>query len=151
MAGIDCDLTTDICKVRVKIGDAIQPYLYTDGTIQAFLDQNNDNIMDAAIELLIYCLTVASGRGKETVGDVEVDWPSIYRQKSELLDKLQNNPSFGAPVALHQFGGVSVSQKNKVYGSPDNVKPAIKSGEFTDTPEQGICGNPQSIYRTGCI
>jgi hypothetical protein len=150
MAGIDCNLIDDVCKVRVKIADASLPFLFSDETIQAFLDANNGNIMKASVELLIYCITVASGKSREEVGDVEVDWPTIFKQKSLLLEKIQTDPSFGAAVALPILGGTSASEKERVSSNADNVKPYVKTGEFTSSPEGDVCGDPESIYRMGC-
>lgn len=142
---ICCDITDPICQVRIKIADASHPTQFTDLTINQFLTKHSGDVQAASVELLVYCISVAAGRARERVDDVEVDWPSIYHQKKELLYNLQTNSAYGAKTALHILGGTRKSEMQRVCDDSDSNLLRVTVGEFSNLEEDLI--NYYANYR----
>ena len=142
---ICCDITDPICQVRIKIADAKAPTQFSDVVINQFLLKYSGDVLKASVELLAYCVSVAAGRARERVDDVEVDWPAIYHQKKELLQLLQADTAFGGNTALHMFGGTSKKEMQRVCDNSDSNLLSVTVGEFSKLEEDVI--NYYANYR----
>jgi hypothetical protein len=143
---ISLDLSDITNQVRVVIGDVETPYLLDDSVIDFLLSENNNNVNTVSLKSLQIIVASLAKKKDEEVGDVRVKWSQLYDHYRNLLDDLTKNPSMGASLSLHYFGGTTKSEIKRVTNSPETPKRPITSGYFTDIcPTQRDLNNPYNV------
>lgn len=128
---------TDIEKVRLLIGDVpTSPFyqLFTDEEIQAFLDMNGGNVMQAArLAAISASLQLAGWSTRERTGDIEV-WSSLSTQYLKALENLiKDTSSATLPNGLMPYAaGISWSDVCANNNTLDNVRPALTKIQVCD-------------------
>lgn len=128
---------TDIEKVRLLIGDVpTSPFyqLFTDDEIQAFLDMNGGNVMQAArLAAIAASLQLAGWTTRERTGDIEV-WSSLSTQYLKALENLIDDTNTSTlPNGLMPYAsGISWSDVCANNNNPDNVRPKLTKVKVCD-------------------
>ena len=128
---------TDVEKVRLLIGDVpTSPFyiLFSDEEIQAFLDMNGGNVMQAArLAAIAASMQLAGWTTRERTGDIEV-WSSLSTQYLKALENLiKDTSSATLPNGLMPYAaGISWSDVCANNNNPDNVRPAITKIQVCD-------------------
>ncbi|MNF74307.1 hypothetical protein D3C85_844290 [compost metagenome] len=149
---------TDVEKVRILIGDVEgSPFyqLFTDDEIQAFLDLNGGNVMQAArLAAIAASMQLAGYSSRERTGDIEV-WSNLSTAYLKALENLINDKnSTSIPSGLMPYAaGISWADICANNATPDNVRPALTEIRVCDT-----CGckctptasNPFDVCNCGC-
>lgn len=102
----DTTLSTDLSRVRFKIGDtvAIDP-LFTDEEIQALLD-DGESVLDVAIELLDSLVMRYARLVNMKSSDTQKDASKLHEQYQKQLDKLLSESQAGSSIAVGVIGGL---------------------------------------------
>lgn len=127
---MSCDINQPICQVRHKVGDAEEPYMLPDSVYQFTLDQNNTNILLAAIDIVRMFKADAAKLVRERVGEEEIFAQQAFENYCKLLDSLEQDlgkdlGSVGEKSGLFA-GGTSNSIMAKNDRNTDNRRPTIR-------------------------
>jgi len=145
---------TDIEKIRILIGDTEgSPFyqLFTDEEIQAFLDMNGGNVMQAArLAAIAASMQLAGWTTRERTGDIEI-WSSLSTQYLKALENLiKDTSSATLPNGLMPYAaGISWSDVRANDNNPDNVRPALTKIQVCDG--KGLFySDPFNLNNCGC-
>lgn len=111
------DPTTNLGKVRLRIADVGDlPYL-SDSVIQSTLDDNGDNVMNAAKTCAMYVLGMLAHKTHRKLAQLEVWGSEAFTAYKEFLMLAHTNPAFMdfSPVPYSQaaeFSPILDFQKN---------------------------------------
>lgn len=138
---------TPVMQVRILIGDVEgSPFyqLFTDEEIQFFLDQNGQNVQQAArMAAIAASFQLAGWSTRERTGDIEV-WSSLSTQYLKALQNLIDNPIANIPNGMMPWaGGISWSDICANNSNPDNVRSPlteIKTCDYDDRCGCSPCG-----------
>lgn len=135
------DLTTDLAKVRLYIGDTDSTdALMQDEEIQVFLDQY-DNLYRAAA----FCARTISAKfarkADTKIESVSVSYSQKAKQYSDLAARLDSqantsNDSTSGPSAT----GIKVSETENADKETDRLKPSFSRGQFNNPPDRTLGG-----------
>lgn len=127
---IDNDLSTPLLEVRFCIGDS-SAELISDATINALLAANDDNINKTCLAALKAIVADLAKMANEELGDSKIWATDLYKQYSDLLNKLLKDPAYlGVPIS-HNFGGVSKAEVDRVNNNSDSRGAGISQGDYT--------------------
>jgi hypothetical protein len=125
----ETDISTDLAKVRVRIGDTnTNDELLSDEVIDSFLDVRSDVVL-AAIDCcraIIAKLSRDVDRSNLGMSASRSQKVQHYRDLLAELQKQAAESSSGAP----RIGGISKTAKDDVDGDSDRVAPAFRRGQF---------------------
>lgn len=98
------DLSSDISKLRLRVGDWRDPVILPDEVYQDALDQNNDNLNRSAILCAQYILATLSFGTRSKFQYIESYDNQAFDQYRKFLLDTVNNPAFMTynPIA---YGG----------------------------------------------
>ena len=104
------DITTDVGKVRLKIGDTVlADYKFTDEEIEVFLSMESNNIdMAAALALESWAASYATNADSEKIGDYAYTQKVVDKMLA-LAGRLRSNVS-GTPA-------FAISEMDLTHGS----------------------------------
>lgn len=125
---------TDIELLRIYIGDASEPYIFSDEELQAFLDLNDNDIQKTADILRPYVgLRMASEFTREREGNVEIYGGDKAKNYLEYLKHFNDEQlsSAGKLLASHYIGGTSKTFNDAIDNNTDIVGPGIQVGMFS--------------------
>lgn len=149
---------TDVEKVRILIGDVEgSPFyqLFTDDEIQAFLDLNGGNVMQAArMAAIAASMQLAGYSSRERTGDIEV-WSNLSTAYLKALQNLIDSPSgYTLPNGLMPYAaGISWADICANNATEDNVRPALTQVKVCSTCNckcTPTADNPFDICSCGC-
>lgn len=143
---LDIDLSNPVNKVRAIIGDWDSLWV-SDGIIQHFLDENNNEIILAASDTLDIIISHAANFVREEVGDVEIYWRDLYEQLSDRKRDLQKDVLYKKTTALFSFGGTSKSEVRRVKSSSESTSLSLTNQEFEKLLKRMDCLPTDSAYR----
>ena len=123
---VDVDLSTPLGQVRAIIGDS-EGILIEDSVINYILSTNDDNVNQTAIECLRYIVADLAKLTHEKVDREEAWLNETYEHYKDLLDKLLTDPNYALYKPTILFGGVSKTEKERVYGDSDGVRNTFKN------------------------
>lgn len=138
------DYSTDLGKVRLNIGDDIEPYELADEIITIKLTEYSSYDSEWAIwyasldclQILISRASLNSSRKREREGSVEVEEyrNEVYKALKDRYDFLSANPpssgvgdNTSTPIII---GGVSKSETTRIENIEDNKRPSVSVGWF---------------------
>ena len=88
------DPSSDIGKVRLRIGDWRDPVYLQDNVIQAAITENNGNIVSSARVCAQYILAILTFSSHEKLAQLEVWGGEQFKNYLIFLKETVNNPSF---------------------------------------------------------
>lgn len=144
---------TDIEKIRLLIGDTpTSPFyqLFTNEELQAFLDMQGGNVIQAArMAAIAASMQLAGYNTRERTGDIEV-WNTVATQYLKALENLIDDTSgYTLPSGLMPYAaGISWQDVCDNNTNLDNVRPGLtkikvcdNSGRWIDDPfKTETCG-----------
>lgn len=134
--------TVPVDAVRLLVGDtdATDPFLQ-DAEIQVYLDQFNQNPLNASIRCCEAIIAKLARRPDEKVGQVSISYSQQAKAYRELRADLSRRLAMtsAAPYA----GGISRSDKEARESNTDRVKPAFTREEMRNREASPFLGgNP---------
>ena len=88
------DPTTNLGRVRLRIADTLDlPYL-SDSVIQATLDENNNNVVQAAKRCAMYVLGMLAHKTHKKLAQIEVYGAEAFASYKEFLMLAYTRPEF---------------------------------------------------------
>lgn len=91
------DPTTDIGKVRLKIGDNSSPFHFTDDEIQVFLTDKGSILLAAAAALRSWAAAYAANPSSESIGGYSYS-QNVSDRMEKLAEKYEAEAA-GVPAA----------------------------------------------------
>ncbi len=88
------DPTTDIGKVRLRVGDYTDTPIFPDSVYQSTLDDNNNNLPRSAKEIAQYILGVLSQKTHRKLVQLEVWGAEAFKSYKEFLLLTVKDPMF---------------------------------------------------------
>lgn len=137
------DITTDIGKVRFKIGDTTDIPFLPDSVIDDSLTKYNGNLSRASSECAMYILAQLSFNTHRKMAQLEVWGKESFSSYKEFLNMLVKDPNFsgtcpipycaGTEVVNPLIGFVSDWQSNYSGGTQSDLlhQQAIWDDQFT--------------------
>jgi hypothetical protein len=142
---VSCDPNDEICKLRIIVGDAEEPYLLDDAVYQYFLD-TSDSFGEAVIKAIEACLATVSKYVDERTDEVEVKWSQLYDNFRRRYDDLLRDPSQAVFVSLHKFGGTTNSEICSIRNNPETNGSPIQQGSWNSGLQSFGCYNEGDCY-----
>lgn len=100
------DPTTAIGRVRLMIGDAIDPETLPDSVYSSLLTKYSDNEMSAAREAAIYICAILSQQTHQRLDRIEIYGGEAFTNYMTFLDKFINNAVSSLSAAGVYCGGI---------------------------------------------
>lgn len=132
----DTDISTDLAKVRLLIGDtnSADP-LATDEEINAAISLTS-NVYEAAAWM---CRAIAGKFAR----DIDTSVESVSRKASQRRDSYvklaqqleSQSVNLGGGLGVPYVGGVSIAAMDAVEDDSDRVPPSFKRGMFSNPPD----------------
>jgi len=130
------DLSTDLAKVRLYIGD-------TDTTDQLASDEEINAAIAATSDLYAAASMMCQAISAKFARQIDTSVESVSRkasQRSQQYNKMAKDyttlsTQSGAGLGVPYVGGVSESEMDSVESDSDRVRPAFKRGKFNNPPE----------------
>ena len=116
---IDIDFTNPVHQIRAAIGDPNTEFV-TDATILSALATSSSDQDIAALKVVnLMCNAFSTLADREREGGVEVYYTNLYERYTKLKDGLKKKIGYKSPSAGIIIGGVSSSEKNKIWEDVD--------------------------------
>lgn len=107
------DITTDVGKVRFRVGDISDiPYL-DDSVYASVIASNNNNLYSAAKECAQYILAILSTNTHTKVDQLEVFGSDAYKNYKDFLVMLTRDPSFNS-ISLTPYAPITTQTQELV-------------------------------------
>jgi hypothetical protein len=122
-------------RLRLYIGDTdVNNPIFSDGEVEFYLDKNNQNALEGAIDSLYALKAGAAHKVNESVGSTSKSFGSLIKNYDELIAALEIKRGeealkIGAPMYC---GGISKGDKNSRRSNQDRVGPYF-TRDMTDT------------------
>lgn len=116
---IDIDFTNPVDQIRVAVGDPSSEFV-TDQTILSAYTTSNSDVDIAALKVVTLMWNAfATLADREREGGVEVYYTNLFERYTKIKDELKKKVSYKSGTAGIIIGGVSLSEKNKVWADVD--------------------------------
>ena len=114
---------SDIEKVRLNIGDRVEPYFVSDSEIESFLIDYNNNIRKTSVQVatcILFYLASNPSVYRERTGEEEVYTTDPFKAYKEALLMYVKNPQIYLDGIMPYAAGLTQSDAALYNRNPDN-------------------------------
>jgi hypothetical protein len=114
---------SNIDKVRIQTGDRVEPFFVSNDEIGSFLEENNDNVRKAALQVanaILFQLATNPSVYRERTGEEEVFTSDPYKNYKEALLLLIKYPHKFLNGIMPYAAGLTKSDKAIYTGNLNN-------------------------------
>ena len=100
------DPTTNVGKLRLKVGDIQDMPILPDVVYTQTLTDNQDNINRSAQTIAGYIAAILSQRTREKLSFIEIYGSDVYKNYMDFIKQIMTNPNISGVSPIPYAGGV---------------------------------------------